>query len=202
MDMRESISALLADYQRLMTQQALLARVSENPIMNDLFAVINSQAHRVLVDGTLSTAQPSNGSSEHSLHPQSGFLHQQSKRPDAAPSGLQHASQPAGAAAQDPRESDELLPRASFLQPHGADVAVYRPSEGGLPLKPIPEHESQPAGSELGPSQDQRDLIHTPSQNSAEGPWLAKSWTRPILLALRVARLPHLLPSGPPTGHL
>ncbi|KAK9831765.1 hypothetical protein WJX74_008607 [Apatococcus lobatus] len=172
-DAVEDLSMVLAEHGRLIARQQLLESVSKNPIMNDLFTVINLQVARVLTQDQQPFPSTSHGHKPADQEPSqpesisqeiSGNLQQQ-----------QHAL--------GPRQSDstDLLLRASQRHAGISPVSPSKLCKGRQPLKPIPEDDGQAMGGAARHMEayEQRDLIHTPSQNSAEGALVGLESTTP-----------------------
>ncbi len=175
MNPAESLSAILEENAILIARQNLLERVSENPIMNDLFTVINLQAARLLTgqaDSDSQQAQPSSSADSPQQHKRvprdslsrdmpdaacgkSGALHQQDHIGQQA-GKIQPLSASRSASAEIGTLCDRnmLLPRADISRQQGACMArghhahrdVNVQAEGCQQLPPIPENDGQPSG--------------------------------------------------------
>ena len=148
MDPAESLSAILADNARLIARQELLERVSANPIMNDLFTVINLQAARLLKDHPSTPSQQAPGvasdlGSPYKQHVAPQQMDDQDMR-DAAISGqnacLQHilggdhhagscdplsSSEPASAKVSTWCNQTTLLPQVSISRQQGTYSTAF-----------------------------------------------------------------------------
>ena len=174
-DPSESLGAILIDHARLIARENLLLRVSREPIMNDLFAVINLQASRLLTAQAASAPQSMQGCSLFSDCQQQGCapmkMHGQAARsivsdegqseatlPSHARSGCEGscppaaASQSASAGLTSWHTGNALLPQAALLRGQSCPPTPRSslPHAAGMQecrphLQPIPENASQPS---------------------------------------------------------
>ena len=187
LDPAEDLSTVLAHNECLTARQQLLERVSDNPIMNDLFTVINLQVARLLTGNpqhppSTSPCQQPAGQQPLGKNPAEpaglgDFGTSQQKRAiaEADHAGSPHPSRQQHAFSIRQHRGSELLPQAvppASLPQHG---------KSRQPLKPIPEDHSQGLGvaATQADAPEQRDLIHTPSQDSAEGALMDLESTTP-----------------------
>lgn len=175
----EDLSTLLAENERLLGRQQLLERVSNNPIMNDLFTVINLQVARFLTEDTQhlpsinASLDPANLEPSRREHEHNPSAPQHASPPQ--PSGQPHASAPRQ------HKSDTGLPWEMLQQAGSSPVIPSQLCKGRQPLKAIPADDSQALGGAARQvdAYDQRDVIRTPSQNSAEGALMGLESTTP-----------------------
>lgn len=191
LDPAEDLSTVLSQNECLSSRQQLLERVSDNPIMNDLFTVINLQVARVLT-----------GDQQHprSINPcQQPAGHQPLGKGPAEPGGMGQngTSQQAQPIAEPgcagnlhlPRQQhvfstrqhkgSELMPQAAPLHTCGIPASPPQHGKGRQPLQPIPEDHSQALGVTAPLADAYEQPIHTPSQDSAEGALMDLESTTP-----------------------
>ena len=173
----EDLSTILAENECLLGRQQLLERVSKNPIMNDLFTVINLQVARFLTEDTAHLPSRSPGPDP---------ANQEPSRREHNPSQPQHASPPQPSRQQQvpipgQHKSDSGLPWGMLQHAGSSPVIPSQLCKGRQPLKPIPEDDSQALGgaARQGDAYEQRDVIRTPSQDSAEGALMGLESTTP-----------------------
>lgn len=161
--------------------------------MNDLFTVINLQVARVLSEDQQHSPSTSPCQEHVGHHPvgknptgpdglaRDGVSRLQQPTTEHDHAGNQQPSKHQCTFSMRQHKGSELLPQAVAVHACGTPASPAQHGRARQPLKPIPEDRSQALGAAAlqADAYEHRDLIHTPSQNSAEGALMDLESTTP-----------------------